>query len=201
VSRQAVDDVADDHLQRLGSQGERAREREMVLRAAQPQGRGADRVEALGHQRSEPIAEHSVGVERQMRSVLLERTEGHDDGAPSTADLGPDLTRGHFRKQNVTVVDGHARSCSSSAAIVRRLRVIVLRNRPRRSGTIMRIGPCALVSIDSRSTGARPVVLRLELGPLVEPKGSEPHVPSGSPVRLERHHGGCSLHTTVSLTA
>jgi hypothetical protein len=50
----------------------------------------------------------------------------------------------------------HGRSRSSSAAMVRRLCVIVFRNRPRRSGTITRIGPWALVSIDSRRRVAAP---------------------------------------------
>ena len=41
VPHEAVDEVVDDHLQRLGPQRQRPREREMVLRAPDPYRRGA----------------------------------------------------------------------------------------------------------------------------------------------------------------
>jgi hypothetical protein len=63
---EAVDEVVDDHLQRLGPQRQRPREREMVLGTPDPYRRGAQGVEALGEEGSQAIGEDSVSVERQV---------------------------------------------------------------------------------------------------------------------------------------
>ena len=59
-------------------------------------------------------------------------------------------------EQNAASPAGQGRGRSSSASMVRRLCVIVFRKRPRRKGTITRIGPSALVSTDSRRRVAAP---------------------------------------------
>src|SRR3954447_20331836 len=89
---EAVNEVVDDHLQRLGPERQRPGEREMVLRAPHSDRRGTQAAEALGEESSEAIAEDRVGVERQVRSVLLDRTGRHDHSGPPAADLGLHLS-------------------------------------------------------------------------------------------------------------
>jgi hypothetical protein len=65
----------------------------MFLRAADRDGGCAQRVDSLGEQRTEPVAEPGIRLERQVRAVLLARSEWHHDAVAAAgkriADIAP----------------------------------------------------------------------------------------------------------------
>ena len=125
VPRPAAHEVADDALEGLLLDRHRAREREVVARAADPHGRRAERVEALGDRARELVAEDRVGAQRQVVAVLLDRPEGDHDRVAAAA-RSPARTSGQVRvssssapmTRHISGIYQKPRSCALSTGCV-----------------------------------------------------------------------------------
>jgi hypothetical protein len=142
--------------------------------------------------------EGSIGVERQVRSLLLNRTNprpqwtAHGSLRPAPERRSsPPAERGF---------DGRSRSLllkeRGDAPNALRHRLPKPRAKERHDHAHRSMGACVDGQPEARC-GA--TVLGDELGPLVEPERPEAHVPCCAPIRLIIDDGGGSLHATASL--
>ena len=106
---QRPDDVTDDPGEGLIGKRQRAREREVMVRASDLHGRRHERVESIRDHLREVIAEQHIGFERQVGSVLLERAQCRHDRIP--ASLNPGF---HLRPRQGVQLDRAHRALVSS---------------------------------------------------------------------------------------
>jgi hypothetical protein len=92
---EALDEVADDEMKGLGAQRQRSGPVHVVLGAADRDGRRTEGVESLSQQRPQALAEQRVGLEREVRAMLLDRAEGHDDAVAAPIEGSADVPPGH----------------------------------------------------------------------------------------------------------
>jgi hypothetical protein len=117
---------------------DRARELEVMLGAADPHGRRHERVEAVGDQPREMIAEQRIGGQGQVRAVLLGGAERDHDGVAPCLDRSPDLGPRHpiqldrTHSALLSAKSARAYTLDSGSRACRRQTVPAVKSRPRR---------------------------------------------------------------------
>ena len=93
---QRGDEVGDDRAEGLVRDREGSGKGQVVARAADPDGRRHERVEAIGQPLGEVIAEQRVRGQRHVMGMLLGGAEGHHDRVAPSAELRLDLGPGQL---------------------------------------------------------------------------------------------------------